>query len=87
MANDIGLHSVGARPSVPITALLTELHARGQGFDARAIDPRIGAIVGDGWRAANPRAALKISVDTLCRRAPHEVATRGPRSTRSDPTR
>lgn len=48
--------------------------ARAQGFDAQAIDPQVEAIVGDDWREPNPRAALKVSVDTFCRRAPFEVA-------------
>jgi MGT family glycosyltransferase len=44
------------------------------GFTTDALDPRIEAIVHDDWKASNPRAALKRSVDVFYRRALYEVA-------------
>ena len=44
------------------------------GFRTDPVDPRIEAIVHDDWKASNPRAALKRSVDVFYRRAVHEVA-------------
>ena len=44
------------------------------GFTTDTIDPRIEAIVHEDWKASNPRAALKMSVDVFCRRAEYEVA-------------
>ena len=44
------------------------------GFTADAIDPRIEAIEQDDWKAANPGAALKLSVEVFTRRAAYEVA-------------
>jgi MGT family glycosyltransferase len=44
------------------------------GFTADTIDPRIEAIQHDDWKAANPLAALKLSVAVFGRRAPHEAA-------------
>jgi hypothetical protein len=68
----------------PITALLTELHARGhrvavrtvstgvhiargRGFEARPIDPRIEAIVGEDCRAALDPAAATAPSRTAAR--------------------
>ncbi len=44
------------------------------GFTADAIDPRIEAIEQDDWKATNPVAALKLSVEVFTRRATYEVA-------------
>ena len=44
------------------------------GFVTDAIDPRIEAIVHDGWKAPNIRAALKMAIEVFCRRAIHEVS-------------
>jgi len=43
------------------------------GLTADAIDPRIEAIQQDDWKASNPFAALKLSVEVFCRRAEYEV--------------
>jgi MGT family glycosyltransferase len=48
--------------------------AKKLGFSTDAVDPRIEAIVHDDWKASNPRAALKRSVDVFYRRAVYEVA-------------
>jgi MGT family glycosyltransferase len=58
---------------------------RGLGFTTDAIDPRIGAIVHDDWKASNPRAALKKAVDVFCRRAAYEVPDFADAVTRSHP--
>jgi UDP:flavonoid glycosyltransferase YjiC (YdhE family) len=47
---------------------------RNLGFTTDAIDPRIEALAHDDWKASNPRAALKMAVDMLCRRAAYEVS-------------
>src|ERR1700749_67666 len=44
------------------------------GFTTEAIDPRIERIELDDWKATNPVASLKISVDVFGHRAMHEVA-------------
>src|SRR5262245_45750076 len=48
--------------------------ARGFGFTADTVDPRIENIALDDWKTTNPVAALKLSVTTFARRAAHEVA-------------
>jgi MGT family glycosyltransferase len=49
-----------------------ESHTR-LGFATDAIDPRIEAIVHDDWKAPNPRAALKKTIEVFCRRAEYEI--------------
>ncbi len=44
------------------------------GFTAESIDPRIEAVEQDDWKATNPVAALKLSVDVFTRRSAYEVA-------------
>src|ERR1700733_10934259 len=44
------------------------------GFTAESIDPRIEAVEQDDWRATNPVAALKLSVEVFTRRSAYEVA-------------
>ena len=44
------------------------------GFTTEAIDPRIEQIELDDWKATNPVASLKISVEVFGSRAIHEVA-------------
>jgi MGT family glycosyltransferase len=48
-------------------------YARGQGFSAAPIDPRVEAIELDDWKAANPLGALKLSISAFARRAPFEI--------------
>jgi MGT family glycosyltransferase len=43
------------------------------GLHTEAIDPEIEALAHEDWKAANPRAALKLAVDMFCRRAALEV--------------
>jgi UDP:flavonoid glycosyltransferase YjiC (YdhE family) len=47
---------------------------QGLGFATDAIDPRIEQIEQDDWKATNPVAALKMSVNVFGRRAVYEVA-------------
>ena len=44
------------------------------GFTAESIDPRIEAVEQDDWKATNPVAALKLSVEVFTRRSAYEVA-------------
>ncbi|MGV9803013.1 glycosyltransferase [Mycobacterium sp. NPDC003449] len=48
--------------------------ARRLGFAAEPTDPHIEAIEIDDWKAANPRAALKLGVAAFGRRAGYEIA-------------
>lgn len=44
------------------------------GFTTEAIDPRIEQVELDDWKATNPVASLKLSVEVFGHRATHEVA-------------
>lgn len=69
------LHALSARGhAVHLRTLSSGVEiGRRLGFSTDAIDPRIEAIEHDDWTATNPAVALRLSVETFTRRAPHEV--------------
>ena len=61
-------HHIAVTTAAAAAPVLTDM-----GFEARAIDPRITAIVPEDYRAGNSRAAIRSALRTFAQRAPHEI--------------